>query len=82
TWQVNNKDSKPIYFTIGAHPAYRFREGDKKEDYILMFNKKDSLEYMLLDSEYGTAVDSKKYQLPLNNGQYRLNEKIFENDAL
>lgn len=82
TWQVNNKDSKPIYFTIGAHPAYRFREGDKKENYILMFNKKDSLEYMLLDSEYGTAVDSKKYQLPLNNGQYQLNEKIFENDAL
>ena len=82
TWQVNNKDSQPIYFTIGAHPAYRFKDGDKKEDYILMFNKKDSLEYMFLDSEYGTAINSKKYQLPLDNGKYQLNEKIFENDAL
>lgn len=82
TWQVNNKDSQPIYFTIGAHPAYRFKDGDKKEDYILMFNKKDSLEYMFLDSEYGTAIDSKKYQLSLDNGKYQLNEKIFENDAL
>ena len=82
TWQVNNKDSQPIYFTIGAHPAYRFKDGDKKEDYILMFNKKDSLEYMFLDPEYGTAIDSKKYQLSLDNGKYQLNEKIFENDAL
>lgn len=82
TWQVNNKDSQPIYFTIGAHPAYRFKDGDKKENYILMFNKKDSLEYMFLDPEYGTAIDSKKYQLSLDNGKYQLNEKIFENDAL
>lgn len=39
-------------------------------------------EYMFLDPEYGTAIDSKKYQLSLDNGKYQLNEKIFENDAL
>ena len=36
-------------------------------------------EYMFLDPEYGTAIDSKKYQLSLDNGKYQLNEKIFEN---
>ena len=33
-------------------------------------------EYMFLDPEYGTAIDSKKYQLSLDNGKYQLNEKI------
>ena len=76
-----------MYFTIGAHPAFRFAKKDEvKSDYILKFPGKDQLEYILVDKEtedgMGTAIPEEKRTLKLENNTYVLNEEIFDNDAL
>ena len=51
-WKVENTGNETMYFTIGAHPAFRFAKKDEvKSDYILKFPGKDQLEYILVDKE-------------------------------
>jgi galactose mutarotase-like enzyme len=42
---VKNIDSKTLYFSIGAHPAFRapLTAGEKREDFDLIFEKKETL---------------------------------------
>ena len=44
-WEVVNKDSETMYFTIGGHPAFRVpvREGESQSDYRLAFEEQDAL---------------------------------------
>mgnify|MGYP000850887189 len=86
-WKVENTGNETMYFTIGAHPAFRFAKKDEvKSDYILKFPGKDQLEYILVDKEtedgMGTAIPEEKRTLKLENNTYVLNEEIFDNDAL
>ena len=82
-WEVRNTGEEDMYFTIGAHPAFRFaREGEKKTDYLLRFPGKESLEYILIDSAEAAADKTKVYKLSLENECCPLTEEMFENDAL
>ena len=81
-WKVENTDSVTIPFTIGGHPAFMFKEGDVKTDYVLKFPGKKQLDYILLDKETGTALPDKVYQLELEDETCPLNDEMFENDAL
>ena len=81
-WKVENTDSVTIPFTIGGHPAFMFKEGDAKTDYVLKFPGKKQLDYILLDKETGTALPDKVYQLELEDETCPLNDEMFENDAL
>ena len=86
-WKVENTGNETMYFTIGAHPAFRFAKKDEvKSDYILKFPGKDQLEYILVDKEtedgMGTAIPEETRTLKLENNTYVLNEEIFDNDAL
>lgn len=82
-WMVKNPSDEPIYFTIGGHPAFRFaEEADKKEDYCLRFPEKDSLKYILINPESGTAAADHVFELKLEDGIYPLTEEMFANDAL
>ena len=82
-WEVRNTGDGEIYFTIGGHPAFRFAGKDeKKEDYILRFPGKDSLEYILIDMDEAAADPSKVYKLELKDECCPVTEEMFENDAL
>lgn len=82
-WEVRNTGDEDLYFTIGAHPAFRFAGKDeKKSDYILKFPGKESLDYILIDPEEAAADPDRVYCLELKDGCCPLSEEMFAKDAL
>lgn len=84
-WKVVNPDQTAMYFTIGGHPAFNLpiEEGTDFEDYFLLFEQgKTELQYILIDTEYGTANPDSVYTLPLQEQKYRLRKNMFDKDAL
>lgn len=82
-WEILNTGEETMYFTIGAHPAFRLAgESGKKEDYVLRFPGKKSLDYILVDLKEAAAVPEKVYHLDLDSECCPLSEELFENDAL
>ena len=84
-WKVTNTGDKEIYFKIGGHTAFKvnvFPDTDF-EDYSLAFKEgTESLSYVLLDTESGTAIADKTYELKLTNSKYALKKDMFDKDAL
>ncbi len=78
-WEVINDDDKELSFTIGAHPA--FNTWPAKRDYYLYFPGKDKLTYKLLNPESG-CVESKEFELKLDNHKLQLSDELFAKDAL
>ena len=73
-----------MYFAIGGHPAFRVPvlPGTKRSDYYLTFDGQDSLTYLLLDPETGTARPDEEATLTLENGTCRIDDHMFDHDAL
>ena len=82
-WHVVNRGTDPMYFTIGAHPAFRVPvlPDTKQSDYSLQF-RTDSLQYYLLDTDSGTANVGTQYDLPVSNGRSPIASDLFDKDAL
>ncbi|WP_343101570.1 aldose 1-epimerase family protein [Romboutsia sp. MSSM.1001216sp_RTP31141st1_G3_RTP31141_220114] len=74
-WIVLNKDTKDMYFSIGAHPAFNIY--DDLCNYYLEFKSRDIVKRINLEGPYFNSV---KEVYNLNN--LRLEPKIFEKDAL
>ncbi|MEL1241918.1 aldose 1-epimerase family protein [Flavobacterium flavipallidum] len=77
TYKVINKSATQMPFSIGAHPAFAL--AGNFEDYQLVFENEEVLEYNLLEDNLivnTTEILEKKNSLVL------LNYKLFENDAL
>ncbi|UOQ85787.1 aldose 1-epimerase family protein [Gracilibacillus salinarum] len=80
-WEIINKNDEKMYFSIGAHPAFRvpLMEEETMEDYSLHFTpaaNKEVMEYELKDAlihEKGFANDISA--IPLS-------DSLFKNDAL
>lgn len=72
-WRVVNTDSKAIYFSIGAHPAFYIEKG---KTVLNMKNGKD-ITYNLINSE-GLYTD-RRYAI---SPSVTLTEELFDNDAL
>lgn len=49
-YDVTNKDTKKMYFSIGSHEAYSCPEGI--EEYSILFNQKENLEYSILEGAF------------------------------
>ena len=84
-WKVTNTGDKEMYFTIGGHPAFNVNvlPDTDFEDYSLAFKEgTESLSYVLLDTESGTAIADKTYELKLTNSKYALKKDMFDKDAL
>lgn len=84
-WNVKNVDDKTMYFTIGGHPAFNVNvlPDTTFEDYSLAFKAgTEKLSYILLDTESGTAIADKKYELHLTDSKYTLKKDMFDKDAL
>lgn len=78
---VKNNGSKPLVFTIGAHPAFNLNLNDLcLEDYYIEFDKKENLQ--LYELEKGLFKHgSKPFRLSEKN-RITLSSDIFNNDAL
>ena len=80
-WEIQNENQGVMYFSIGAHPAFKvpLLENETVEDYSLHFTpaqNKNVVEYELKESlihEKGTANDISTIQL---------SDTLFKNDAL
>ena len=78
-WIVNNIDSKDIYFSIGAHPAFNINFGENNDlsNYYLEFKAKDNVNKISLDGPYSNEISSVD-----NLDTIYLSPKLFEKDAI
>ena len=82
SFKVINLDSRTIYFSLGAHPAFRipFDKDDTLDDYYLEFEKSETLERHLL-SVNGLFTGFTEI-VAENTNQLALSKELFKNDAL
>tara|TARA_R100000935_G_scaffold49582_1_gene74947 strand:+ start:558 stop:1445 length:888 start_codon:yes stop_codon:yes gene_type:complete len=80
--QVFNLDEKPMYFSIGGHPAFNVPLflGESYEDYYLEFDQNMDLTTAVLSND---GLISKNSVAILNNeNKINLRKDLFNNDAL
>lgn len=82
SYEVENRDDKRIYFSIGAHPAFNLplTEGTAFEDYYLDFGTEEKLETLCLEGPYRSGAIEKVVDEPAR--YLPLNYDLFKNDAL
>lgn len=80
-WLVKNVDDKPIYFSIGAHPALKcpIVDGENFEDCYLKFSAKEKSARILL---LPTGPLSHERVETLDGDTLNLNYELFKGDAL
>ena len=81
-WRVTNLDKKPMYFQIGAHPAFNcpLKNGEKQSDYYISVDTDKDLTYLLLGE--GGLVAKDGQTLKNDGGSVKIDEHMFDNDAL
>lgn len=82
TYQVENKGAADMYFSVGAHPAFKvpLEEGVSYEDYYLAFNKvEDTPLYLLSD---GGFVETTPVPFLERTQRLDLKKSLFYKDAL
>ena len=75
-WTVKNKNDKVMSFSIGAHPAFKLKEGDN----FFKFDMSNNIVYNLLD-ENG-LLDKNSVHTLENDGYVKITDDMFDNDAL
>jgi galactose mutarotase-like enzyme len=82
TYRVLNEDSKPVYFSVGGHPAFNvpFLPGEAYADYYLEFESDTSLERHLLSG--GGYFMGQTQSVPLDDRKLHLTKELFNADAL
>lgn len=82
THHISNLDEKPMYFSVGGHPAFNvpLKEGETYEDCFLEFDRKMELATYLL-SENGLVGELTKNILR-NEDRIQLHKHLFDKDAL
>ena len=80
--QVFNLDEKPLYFSLGGHPAFNapISKNEVYEDYYLEFDQKMDLRTHVL-SEDGLVSNNTEGILD-NEDKIRLHKELFAKDAL
>ena len=82
TLKVRNRDTVPMPFAIGGHPAFRIPLSNVEQysDYAIHFNQDRALDvYSILPSG---LVSDNTYPLSLPDGVLPLEKSLFDNDAL
>ena len=79
---IINLDEKPIYFSLGGHPAFNIQhfENEKIEDYFLEFDRELHLKTYLLNDD--GLVSSRTKEVLNNEKTIGLTRGIFNQDAL
>lgn len=76
-YKVINAGKSQMPFSIGAHPAFALP--NQFENYAIVFEKEESLQYYLLEND---VISNKTKKLDVYNKQIPLTYELFENDAL
>ena len=81
-YEVINRDTDTMLFTIGSHPAFRLPVDNdlSLSDYDVHFNKTESLTRLLLNDD-GLLTDAGE-ECPAHNNAITLDEHLFDRDAL
>ncbi len=77
SYEVNNTDSKKMYFSIGSHEGYATPEGI--EDYDIIFPNKETLNAYMLD---GNLLQKNTLPIIKDSNVLPLYDKYFTVDAL
>lgn len=79
TYEVENLDTKMMYFNIGAHPAFNcpMFEDEKFEDYYFEFDKPGATRLMATPDVLLTGEES-----PFNDKCVSLSQELFKDDAI
>jgi galactose mutarotase-like enzyme len=82
SYEVINRDSKPIYFQLGGHPAFAvpFKEGENYSDYYLQFEQNENVSRHYINDE--GYFDGRQDVSLANSGIIHLNNNLFRDDAL
>ncbi|MCL2527971.1 MAG: aldose 1-epimerase family protein [Defluviitaleaceae bacterium] len=82
TYRVKNTNDSIMYFSVGAHEAYRCPREDNEvfDDYYLEFAHDDT--YISETARDGSLVDGEAYTVVDNGRVIPLNYKWFEKDTL
>lgn len=80
SYQLSNKDSQPLYASIGAHPALRWplNHGDPKEEYEIAFELPESAPISQLEQ----GLINGTLPCPVQDQRLWLNDELFTHDAL
>ena len=76
-YKVVNNGKTLMPFSIGAHPAFALP--NQFENYAIVFEKEESLEYYLLEDD---LLSNKSKKLEIHNNQIPMTYELFDNDAL
>ena len=82
THNVSNPDSKPLYFSLGGHPAFNVPlfKGETYEDHYLEFDQKMDLNTFILSDE--GLVTNETSVVAKNDNRIGLHKDLFLKDAL
>lgn len=80
-WRVNNQAKDPIWFSIGAHPAFLcpIDPGTDQTQYQLLFDQKEELVSSVLEDG---LLGRGKRTYALRDGVLPITADLFDNDAL
>ena len=83
-WQVENPDTKTLYFSIGGHPAFMcpVNGKGKQSEYYFKFDADKDLTYGLVADDGRGLMGQQKDVLPVKNGYAQITEHLFDRDAL
>lgn len=83
TYKVVNLDSKPIYFSVGGHPAFKCPvfENEVYDDYQLVFDLEENSETHLLNLQSGLVTDKTETVFDTSK-TIQLHHDLFNRDAL
>lgn len=81
-WKLLNTGKEEMYFSIGAHPAFKYPLHDKeeREKYRVDFHIEELLKYLLVDGN--GYVDRTEHSLYTSKGVVHIDENFFDKDAL
>ena len=83
TYKVKNTDDKPIYFSVGGHPAFKcpVYQNESYSDYQLVFEKEEISKTHLLNLNNGLVTSRTRDVFDASNF-IQLRHDLFNNDAL
>jgi galactose mutarotase-like enzyme len=81
-YRVKNNDDEPMYFSLGAHPAFKVPliQGTLYNDYYLQFNHEENFMRWPISQE-GT-IETAPYQMQSDKSRINLTKELFAEDAL
>ena len=81
-WKVENPDENPLYFSIGAHPAFNcpLKAGEKQSDYSLGFDTAAPLVSQTVGSDGFIAEET--IMVHPKDGKLAITKNLFDFDTL